>query len=238
MILVTGSTGSLCREISQQLLCAGFGVRVHAGEEVEGNSGALSLQKVGAEVVAGDLRRPAPRAAALDGVRQIFSLPAAGLVRMRRPEPSAGEFLLAARRAGVGRLVGLSVPDPALSPGRLAHLHRTTERWVEGFGLPAGFVHPLHHLPNLDALARYAEGRRRYPAPESGEPELVMLAPENLPTLVEAVLTEETSGAGEVYVVAGAELQPCYELADGDRYENGRNASNHAPGHAPLTARV
>jgi len=68
VILVTGSTGNVGRSLVSQLLEAGAEVRALARDP-----GSAGLPD-GADVVAGDLSRPATLSAALDGVGAVFLL--------------------------------------------------------------------------------------------------------------------------------------------------------------------
>jgi uncharacterized protein YbjT (DUF2867 family) len=68
VILVTGSTGNVGRSLVSQLLAAGAKVRALAR-----NPGSARLPD-GADVVAGDLSRPATLREALDGVGAVFLL--------------------------------------------------------------------------------------------------------------------------------------------------------------------
>src|SRR5262245_9886785 len=98
MILVTGATGTVGREVVAQLLAAGRHVRALVREP----AGARRDPRV--ELVAGDLGKTETLARAVEGVQRVFSL-ALG------PDIAAheGNLVHAARDAGVRHVVKLSV---------------------------------------------------------------------------------------------------------------------------------
>jgi hypothetical protein len=97
MILVTGATGTVGREVVAQLLAA--------GEQVRGMTRNLSTAKLDArvEVVKGDFTSPDTLAKAVDGVERVFSLTFG-------PQTGTHERDLAAlaKKAGVRHIVKLS----------------------------------------------------------------------------------------------------------------------------------
>ncbi len=129
MLLVTGATGNVGRQVVAQLLAAGTPVR------------ALTRRPDGAglpagvEVVAGDLTEPDTLPAALSGVKAAFLFPVPG---------SGPAFAAAARAAGVARIAVLSsaeiVDGAAHQANRVAEFHAEIERAVEGSGVPWTFL--------------------------------------------------------------------------------------------------
>ncbi len=100
MILVTGATGTVGREVVRQLLEAGQPVRALTRDPDK----APALGD-GVQFVAGDLGRPETLSAVLDGVHSVFLLSGGG------PETPLHDANLAqaAAEAGVGHLVKLSI---------------------------------------------------------------------------------------------------------------------------------
>ncbi|MGF6232214.1 uncharacterized protein YbjT (DUF2867 family) [Inquilinus ginsengisoli] len=93
-ILVTGATGTVGRQVAEELLRMGRRVRALTRDPVK------AALPAGVEVVAGDLGRPDSLAGALDGATALHLINADGA----GPLPAAGKILARARAAGVRRL--------------------------------------------------------------------------------------------------------------------------------------
>ena len=100
MILVTGATGTVGRELVPQLLKRGQAVRAMSRNPEK----ASALFSSGVEVVRGDFDDRASLQAAIDGVERVFLLTA----QMGGRPPDATVCALAAQ-AGVRQIVRLSV---------------------------------------------------------------------------------------------------------------------------------
>jgi len=98
MILVTGATGTVGRQLVNELVTAGAGVR--ALSRTPERAGLPS----GVEVVAGDLGRPETLPSALQGIERVFLLSGGP----EGPEQDAN-LIAAAKQAGVAHVVTLSV---------------------------------------------------------------------------------------------------------------------------------
>jgi dihydroflavonol-4-reductase len=106
--LVTGGTGFLGKHLVEQLVEAGHQVRALVRRE------AHSLERLGAELVRGDVLEPGTLATACDGVEAVLHL--AGAVKFRgEPTPlfdlhveGTRNVLEAASEAGVGRAIHMS----------------------------------------------------------------------------------------------------------------------------------
>ncbi|MEV7965732.1 NAD(P)H-binding protein [Sphaerisporangium sp. NPDC088356] len=131
MILVTGATGNVGRNVVEQLLAAGQEVRALTRDPGKAHVPA------GAEVIRGDLSEPDTLSPALEGVTAAFLYAVPG---------SAPAFLKAAKDAGVRRVVLLSslvVDDDAeVQPNAIAALHAVVEDAIEESGLEWTFVRP------------------------------------------------------------------------------------------------
>jgi NAD(P)-dependent dehydrogenase (short-subunit alcohol dehydrogenase family) len=93
MILVTGATGNVGRQVVNQLIDAGERVRAISRDPARAGLPA------GVEVLPADLREPGGLPVALDGVDAAYLFPVRGHL---------GGFLSAARKAGLCRVVLLS----------------------------------------------------------------------------------------------------------------------------------
>ncbi|MFB9466926.1 NAD(P)H-binding protein [Streptomyces cinereospinus] len=134
MILVTGSTGNVGRNVVRELVARGERVR------------ALTRNPAGSglpaevDVVEGDFTKPDTLYAALDGVRRAFVFPLFGAI---------DGFLAHARRSGVERLVLLSSSAVTFRvPGWIGAAHQRNEAEVRASGIDATFVRPTLFMAN------------------------------------------------------------------------------------------
>ncbi|MFE6489058.1 NmrA family NAD(P)-binding protein, partial [Streptomyces sp. NPDC057757] len=132
-VLVTGATGRQGGATTRALLARGTAVRALVRDP--STPRARAVEELGAQLVVGDLTEPATLAAAVDGVRAVFSvqMPAytgqgfdfAGEVRQ------ADNLMTAARAAGVEQFVQSStsgVPVTARPSGVVLKYGRPPER--------------------------------------------------------------------------------------------------------------
>src|SRR5262245_36661304 len=130
MILVTGATGNVGRELVPQLVAAGEHVRALVRDPKKG-----ALLGAGVELFVGDLEAKETLLAAMEGARAAYLV---GL-EARQVERA----LDAARRAGVELLVRQSTIEagavPPLGPGRW---HREGELLLEASGLHWAHLRP------------------------------------------------------------------------------------------------
>lgn len=139
MILLTGSTGLVGREVANRL--AGRApVRLAVREPVPG-TGAT-------ERVRFDFRDPATFEAALRGVSRVFLLRPPRLVRARR---DFGPFVAAMRQAAVSQVVFLSVRGAARNP---LLPHHGIERLLEASGLAWTHLRPNDFMQNFATVHR------------------------------------------------------------------------------------
>lgn len=139
MILLTGSTGLVGREVANRL--AGRApVRLAVREPVSG-AGAT-------ERVRFDFRDPSTFEAALRGVSRVFLLRPPRLARARH---DFGPFVAAMRQAAVSQVVFLSVRGAAGNP---LLPHRGIERLLEASGLAWTHLRPNDFMQNLATVHR------------------------------------------------------------------------------------
>src|ERR1700680_668219 len=133
MILVTGATGNVGRNVVEKLVAEGQEVRALTRDTAR----ARFPDQV--DVVSGDLSRPETLPAALKGVERAFLFPVPGLEG----------FLDLARRSGVDRIVLLSSSAVTTEhPSAIARVHLGNEQAVAQSGLPWTFVRPGAFMAN------------------------------------------------------------------------------------------
>jgi len=134
MILVTGASGTVGREVVKAL--AGRGGRVRAGFRSRPQNLPSDV-----ESVALDYEKPETIPPALAGVDTLFLL-------SNTVEPEK-KVVDAAKRAGVHRIVKLSVFGAAEEAYSFARWHRAVEKHIEASGLAWTFLRPNGYMQNV-----------------------------------------------------------------------------------------
>ncbi len=135
-VLVVGGTGTLGRQIARRAIDAGHSVRCM----VRSPRKAAFLQEWGCELTRGDLLEPDSLAYALEGQDAVVDAATA------RATDSASAYEIdwagqqnlfaACRRAGVERLIFISLLDAELHPSvPLMHIKACTEQWLKASDL-------------------------------------------------------------------------------------------------------
>ena len=145
MILVTGATGNIGRELIRELGAAKVGFRAL----VRSAGKAETVRAAGGEAAVGDFTDPEVLRGALAGVRKLFLLtptdPAKVAVESRIAE--------AAVRAGVAHVVKLSdIGAGARKPSVFSRLNRDAERRIDALGVPRTFLRPSFFMQNYFAF--------------------------------------------------------------------------------------
>jgi uncharacterized protein YbjT (DUF2867 family) len=201
MLLVTGPTGHVGRELARELDTLGPTFRVLVRDPAR----AAGLPDR-ARRVTGDLDDPATLAPALDGVTGLFLLvPGTGLAH-------TAHAVAAAKAAGVRRIVYLSsyavIGDPVPAMGRW-HLER--ERLIRASGIPATFLRPTGFMTNtFDWLPTLREGG--YVLDPVGPGRAAPIDPADIAAVAAAALTRD-GHAGQEYLLTGGEALTVAEQA-------------------------
>ncbi|REE96769.1 uncharacterized protein YbjT (DUF2867 family) [Thermomonospora umbrina] len=144
MILVTGATGSIGRPLVRRLRADGVAFRALVRDEAKGRA-------LGCDFAVGDFDDPDSLAAALDGVDRMF-LNGAGAQPVDGEQPMIVQQRTAidtARRAGVARIVKVSVRD-AHEGGLLAEgAHWRIERHLQASGMGWSLLRPGGFMQNF-----------------------------------------------------------------------------------------
>jgi len=193
VILVTGATGTVGREVVAQLLVAGEKVRA-----LTRNPSRAHLDEQ-VELVAGDFNQPETLAKAVEGVESIFSL-AFG------PQLAIQEASLAqaGQKAGARHIVKLS----ALRPGgearsSIATWHLASERAIQNMGIAWTFVQPGAFMSNAlnwrDTIKSQGKVFSNY-----GDGKVAYIHPRDIAAVAVHALTEP-GHEGKAYQVTGPE---------------------------------
>ncbi|MFJ5048363.1 NAD(P)H-binding protein [Streptomyces sp. NPDC098077] len=193
MILVTGATGVVGREVAGQLAAAGP-VRILARRPER-----LTVRGEGVEVVEGEYADRAALDRALRGVASVF------LVTNSPTEPDDERVAAAAAAAGVRHLVKLSmmaVEEPG-ADDFITRLQRGNEQAIRDSGVPWTFVRPRTFMSNTLSWARGIRSagvvRALY-----GDAPVACVDPRDVASVAVAVLTG-TGHEGKAYAVSGPE---------------------------------
>ncbi len=205
MILVTGATGTIGREVVKELTWQDHTVRalVRSGDKGQ------SLSSTGAEIAIGDFTQPETLPAALEGADQVFLLS----VLNKDQTAIQGNLIDAAKSAGVKHIVRLSAlgagPD---SPLYLGRLHYETEQRLEQSGVPWTHIRPHSFMQNLLGFAQTiaAEGKLYSPL---GEGKVAMIDSRDIAAVCVAALTGD-GHEGKTYEITGPEALSYNDVAD------------------------
>jgi uncharacterized protein YbjT (DUF2867 family) len=192
MILVTGATGTVGRDVFRHLADTGEPTRAFV------RSVATARQHLDehVELVAGDLDRTETIAAALRGVDRLFLLTRQDHRQIAWEERVIG----AAARAGVRRVVKVSVSRAdRQSRLQIARQHRRLEQALERSDFEVTIVRPVFFMQNLLTMMR--QGML---ATAAGEGRVAMVDARDVAAVAATALT--TAGhAGNTYTSTGPE---------------------------------
>jgi uncharacterized protein YbjT (DUF2867 family) len=192
MILVTGATGHVGRELVRQLDAEGAACRILVRDPARaaGLPGRVERRT-------GDLDDPAAIGQALDGVDRLFLLvPGIGLEHTER-------VVAAARAAGVRHIVYLSsyavIGDPVPAMGRW---HHRREQLIRATGIPSTFLRPCGFMTNaFDWLPTLRSGG--YVLDPIGPGRAALIDPADIAAVAVRALTEDGHN-GREYLLTGS----------------------------------
>lgn len=141
MILVTGSTGLVGRELVKQLQAAQVPFRALAHSPAS----AQTLKAQGVRVVEGDYTQPSSLAASLDGADRLFLLTPTNPALVEIEQNIIG----AAKQAGVQHIVKLSALDVDRAGIEIMDWHAQSENNLRASGLPYTILRPNYFLQNF-----------------------------------------------------------------------------------------
>lgn len=205
MILVTGGTGTVGKELVKALSSAGVKFRVLTRDP--GKAAALKLP--GVELRRGDMEKPETLAPALEGVGKLFLLSSAD----PRQAEIQGRVVDAAKAAGVRHVVKLSaLGADEKSPVNLARWHGATEKLIEKSGLAWTHVQPHFFMQNTLMFAPTVKAQGAIYAPmKDGKISLVDVR--DVAAVAAKALTSP-GHEGKRYAVTGPEALSFGQIAE------------------------
>ena len=195
MILVSGASGTIGRELVAELARRGAKVRA-----MSRNPGPVSFPS-GVETMAADLGDPATLDAALLGVERVFVL-ASGPDRLARER----NLVAAAKRAGAARLVKLSAltVEDDTAGDIITGWHRAAEHEVTGSGVSWTILRPGAFMSNALVWAGMIRHQGRVFAPFA-HVRTAAVDPADVAGCAAAALLDD-GHHGQVYSLTGPEL--------------------------------
>jgi uncharacterized protein YbjT (DUF2867 family) len=191
MILVTGATGNVGRNVVAQLVAGGLEVRALTRDPAR----ARTYLPEGVEVVAGDLTRPETLPAALTGVERAFLFPVHGHLH---------DFLEIGRRQGLERVVLLSSSSVTQEPpNAIGTWHAESEAAVAASELSWTFVRPGAFMTNDLRWMPQIESGGVVRAPY-GQAAMAPIDERDIAAVAVAALLQD-GHAGQAYTLTGPE---------------------------------
>jgi uncharacterized protein YbjT (DUF2867 family) len=201
MILVTGATGNVGRELVAQLVAKGERVRALTRDPKK----ATFPQKV--ESFVGDLAKPETLSKAMEGVDRLFSL-ATG-PQLAELE---GNLAQAAKRARVRHVVKLSVLGAGSGmESPMVAWHEGGERAFQNAGVPWTFVRPGYFMSNAIQWAGSIKSTGKVFLPY-GDGKLPPVHPRDIAAVCATCLTS-TGHEGKAYPLTGGQALSAAEMA-------------------------
>ena len=200
MILVTGATGMVGGELTQQLLAAGQTVRVltRAANKAPALAGRV-------EIAVGDLDSPETLRAVLDGVERVFLVTAS-----TQQDVNVLEAAKAARTRHIVKLSTLEAVDPVM----IEHVkwHREREDLIRASGLDWTFLRPTMFMSTALDWAKTVreEGTIYFPG---GEGKVPAIDPWDIAAVAAVALTQP-GHEDQAYALTGPRALSFGEMAE------------------------
>jgi (4-alkanoyl-5-oxo-2,5-dihydrofuran-3-yl)methyl phosphate reductase len=193
MILVTGATGTVGREVVTQLLAAGQTVRAMTRNPAKARLDAR------VDVVRGDFEDPASLAAATRAVDRVFSLTTGPQIGLHERN-----LAYAAKIAGVRHIVKLSaLGGDGETKNDIRKWHDEGEHAIREAGIPLTVLHPVAFMSNAlhwrESIRATGKVFSNY-----GEGKLPPVHPRDIAAVAVCTLTSE-GHEGKSYTITGPE---------------------------------
>jgi uncharacterized protein YbjT (DUF2867 family) len=205
MIIVTGATGTIGRELVQDLKARGAEFKVMVRSE----EARKRMVSEGIQAVPGDFDRPESLGLALRGAETVFLLttPRPDLVKVE------GAFLQAAGKAGVKRVVRLSAmgANPSAASA-LTRGHGQCEAQLEASGMAWTFLRPTLFMQNIGAMYADSIARTSTLFAPAGEARIPWIDARDIAAVAGITLTA-AGHEGLIYELTGPEPHSYAEVA-------------------------
>jgi uncharacterized protein YbjT (DUF2867 family) len=202
MILITGATGTIGRELVDLASASGMRVRAMTRQPQQAAAHVYARDRASTiEWVQGDLSAPETLPRALAGVERALLLSPSDPRQAEREEG----FIGAAAAAGVGHVVKISAmgaaPDAGFAGGRL---HARIEHALERSGLAFTHLRPHSFMQNLLRSAAAIREQGKLFAP-MGDARVSLIDARDVAAVAAVVLREGRRHAGKHYELTGPE---------------------------------
>jgi uncharacterized protein YbjT (DUF2867 family) len=200
MILVTGATGNVGRELVKQLLGRGQSLRVVSRDEKK----VAHLNPL-VERVIGDMNEESTVERAVEGVERIFMFP------MITDEDHHSNVVLLekSKKAGVKHVVMLSSMGASNEDSKIGAMHRDKEVLVEKSGIPWTFVRPGSFMSNTFQWQPMIKFQGKVFSP-TGNGKVAPISPGDIAAVAAVALTDGNH-EGKIYTLTGPELLDAHE---------------------------
>lgn len=193
MILVTGATGNIGKQLVPQLLAKGETLRV-----VTRDAAKVAHLADKADILVGDLKDAATVKRAVAGADRVFLI---GLIA--DTTQSADRALIAeSAKQGVKRIVKISAGSDGTRG--IGKVHRDWEELIKQSGVKWTFLRPGMFMSNTLGWAGTIKSQGTVFSP-FGDGKMAMIAPRDIAAVAVAALTD-AHHEGQIYDLFGAEL--------------------------------
>jgi uncharacterized protein YbjT (DUF2867 family) len=193
MILITGATGNIGRELIPILFQAGQPLRVLARNESK-----VAFLDPAIERAVGDLNVPASLASAMHGVDRLF------LVTFETQQDR--NVIEAAKQAGVGQIVKLSTLEATVHKIQVGKWHYEREELLRASGLDWTFLRPGMFMSNsIEWWAESIKGQGSVFFPGGKKGRVAPIDPYDVASVAACALTQP-GHSGKVYELTGREM--------------------------------
>lgn len=205
-ILITGATGNIGRELTEQLLAHKVPFRAMV-RSLKGLEAFYNME--GIELAIGDFNDAKTVANALKGIERAFLLTNSSA----QAETQQLTFVEEASRAGVKQIVKLSQwAADTDSPVRFLRYHAVVENKIKELGIPYTFLRPNLFMQGLLGFRDAIVNQGKFFAP-IGDAKISIVDVRDIAAVAVAALTED-GHAGKTYNITGSEALSHQEMAE------------------------